>query len=53
MERILYFLCIVTAIQSGFLVSLFGWVLFAIMYVFRIRQFKLSQAVVGLKESVE
>lgn len=51
-ERLLYFLCIVTAIQSGFLVSLFGWGLFAAMYIFRTRQFKQSQAFVGQQESV-
>jgi len=46
-ERLLFVLCIVTAIQSGFLISLFGWVLFGVLYVFRVRQHKQSQKVAG------
>lgn len=42
-ERLLFLLCIVTSIQSGFLISLFGWVLFSVIYIFRTRQYKQSQ----------
>ncbi len=39
-ERLLYLLVVATAIQSDFLISLFGWTLFAGLYFFRVRQAK-------------
>ncbi|MEG1447041.1 MAG: TRAP transporter fused permease subunit [Ruthenibacterium sp.] len=41
-ERILYVAVICTAIQSNFILSIFGWVLFAVLYFGRVYQHKKS-----------
>ena len=42
-ERIGYLVVICTAIQSGFIISLIGWALFAILYGGRLMQHKKQQ----------